>query len=404
MSSIRPRRECLLLLLFLSPSRRVEGQFPDVNPPKDVRHLDAKPTTDRAAGPLNPRILRGETTLIRAVTFSADGSKLATIDEGGPRLWDSANGAELHRLPHGEFESFASPTFSPDGRWVAAGGSAGLPPNAGLGFNMHVLDVENSGFVLIWDVQTGRKHAVIKGKSVHAAALTLDSDCKSATSLSGKYVLNLWDVPRGRKLLELDTLRAETTYESPRYCRFGFSAEGDRAIALNLAPVDRARPIKLWDTTTRRAWTFASPVEAPRAIAISPDGGRFAIGGGEGVIALRDADSGAELRRLRPEEGRKEGPKNLAYLPEGILILAFSPDGKELVSAGRDAVVRVWDAETGRLIREVEGPRGRVRAVAFPAEGVRVASGGIEVVREPSDMEPLTIWDIPLDRADARKP
>jgi WD40 repeat protein len=35
---------------------------------------------------------------------------------------------------------------------------------------------------------------------------------------------------------------------------------------------------------------------------------------------------------------------------KGVFAVAFTPDGKRLVSGGFDTVIKVWDAETGREV------------------------------------------------------
>src|SRR5206468_2925617 len=41
--------------------------------------------------------------------------------------------------------------------------------------------------------------------------------------------------------------------------------------------------------------------------------------------------------------------------PGGVVQLAYSPDGRTLVSVGGDGRCRVWDAATGKLLRELGG-------------------------------------------------
>ena len=61
--------------------------------------------------------------------------------------------------------------------------------------------------------------------------------------------------------------------------------------------------------------------------------------------------------------------------------LVFTPDGKQLVSAGEDKVIRVWDRETGSTVRTIRGqvgagPEGRIYAMALSPDGRWLAAGG----------------------------
>jgi WD40 repeat protein len=61
--------------------------------------------------------------------------------------------------------------------------------------------------------------------------------------------------------------------------------------------------------------------------------------------------------------------------------LAFTPDGKQLISAGDDKVIRVWDWQAGKTVRTVRGqvgpgPEGRIYATALSPDGRWLAVGG----------------------------
>jgi WD40 repeat protein/uncharacterized caspase-like protein len=66
--------------------------------------------------------------------------------------------------------------------------------------------------------------------------------------------------------------------------------------------------------------------------------------------------------------------------------IAFSPDGKLLVSGSADSTIKIWDLQLGRELRTLSGHTGGVRAVLFGPDGKWIASGGVD--------GKLKIWDL----------
>lgn len=58
--------------------------------------------------------------------------------------------------------------------------------------------------------------------------------------------------------------------------------------------------------------------------------------------------------------------------------VACSPDGKWLVSAGEDALIRIWDAKTNALVRGLQGHRRAIYTLTFTADSKVLASAGEE--------------------------
>ncbi|KIM28371.1 hypothetical protein M408DRAFT_57282, partial [Serendipita vermifera MAFF 305830] len=72
--------------------------------------------------------------------------------------------------------------------------------------------------------------------------------------------------------------------------------------------------------------------------------------------------------------------------------VAFSPDGKRIVSGSSDKTVRVWDAETGQAVgAPFQGHDQGVNSVAFSPDGKRIVSG--------SDDKTVRVWDAETGQA-----
>jgi len=124
------------------------------------------------------------------------------------------------------------------------------------------------------------------------------------------------------------------------------------------------------DLVTASSFTNAGgfPVEEGKINAIhwSPDGNRLITAGGipglKGIATIRDIATGAVVLTIG------EGHRDVLYDAE------WSPDGTLIATAGYDQVIRVWNAASGKLVREIPGHNGAVFDLAFSPNGKLLAS------------------------------
>ena len=109
------------------------------------------------------------------------------------------------------------------------------------------------------------------------------------------------------------------------------------------------------------------------ALAFTPDGKMIVSGSGDGNIRIADAASGRVLRMFTGHQAT-------------VAAVAFSPDGKVLASAGFDNSVRLWDPATGAALRRCAGHTFPVLSLAFSPDGKVLASG--------SDDWTVRLWNV----------
>jgi RNA polymerase sigma factor (sigma-70 family) len=106
------------------------------------------------------------------------------------------------------------------------------------------------------------------------------------------------------------------------------------------------------------------------SLAYSPDG-RTLASGSQGAIVLWDANTGKLLRRWEPNPGQSKQ----------VWSLAFTPDGKGLISAAEDKLVRLWDPQSGKHIRQFAGHTKDVRCAVLSPDGRTLASAADKEIR-----------------------
>jgi WD40 repeat protein len=344
---------------------------------------------------------------------SLNGQYFATRDQDqSVRIWEIDTGREIAKLPHSQ--EVYTLAFSPDGRWVAT---------------------RASDTVTIWETTTGREAArLAAGGEVHAMAWDEPGqrlatawyepqsntttvrvlDAASNREVAGPLILRpqpghlgseayslafspdgqwlgmggsglsqVWELANGHELSRMrqvfspKSADGQQKYQAPEFIgTMVFSPDGRLlATASRLLPGVGAT---IWEAATGRLVAHLAHPGGCSALAFTPDGRWLATAAGTKRISSEWSDK----RRIEIETGQRTvkvwdattGTEvyQLTH-DDAVGAVAFSPDGKWLVSTSWDHTARLWETASGREAARLAEPTGVV-GTAFRDQGARLVT------------------------------
>jgi WD40 repeat protein/serine/threonine protein kinase len=296
-------------------------------------------------GGTNSLVLRGHTDGVKALAFSPNNQVVASAGwDKEIRLWDPRNG-KVVRVLKGHSHEIGRLAFSPNGRLLAA---CEDPATAKANWTAQPA-------VKLWEVASGTELFEIPSGIVEAFAFSPDG---SLLATLGQDV-GLWNTESGRRVATLsvtgscigfsndgatltvasskeisqwDVQSATKTVSYPGHKDpMAFSRDGQ------LLACYSGRSLELWDWRHDKRVTDLSGHGRPiEAMAFSPDGKTVVTGSGDMTLRLWDPKTGQERAVFSSIHG------------DELSCVLFSPDGNMLASGSWDGTIRLWHAMAPR--------------------------------------------------------
>jgi WD40 repeat protein len=150
------------------------------------------------------------------------------------------------------------------------------------------------------------------------------------------------------------------------------SPDGNHILSANEVPEGAT----FWDAETgkpfRNLENLGTYERETNSVAFSPDGRRMLTGNSGAAVKLWDAESGQLLRTYGTLTG--------------AMSVAFSPDGRKVLSGHCDKTLRLWETETAKLLKTFEGHSRCVKSALFSFDGHQILS--------LDDANVIRLWDI----------
>jgi WD40 repeat protein len=368
---------------------------------------------------------------VDAVAWSPDGQVIATgAGDNNVELWMPDTGDRLAVLK-GHREAVYAVDFSPDSRKIASAGSdatiiqwrrpaqrdevnflaqtvypLALAPDAPL-----AASAGEKGQIALWDSNTAQRIATLPGHNAGVTSLAFFPDGRRLASFGTDSTVKIWDIdtkavtqitnpasinpdpwnartiavsPRGDRLAFLQGYASVRLLDADRLAEIAalrghtgfieamcFSPDGEL-----LATVGREVPAAgdfiLWNAATgTKIAAYDDLTTEMYSVAFSPDAKLCAVGIDEGVLFI-DTATVKPIARVRGHAA-------------AVLALAFSSDGKTLVSGDGEGKMQFWDVATRAAKGSVAMSGGAVDAMSFDAAGgllaVARSSGSVQLLR-----------------------
>eukprot|EP01031_Cornospumella_fuschlensis_P028059 gene28059-33878_t len=250
--------------------------------------------------------------------------------------------------------------------------------------------------IIVWDISRAEKLLTLHGHTGAVNSLAWSSDGKHLCSGSHDKTVRVWDAETGSVL---------STFEGHN----GLITQvlwSQRGVVVSSS---EDKTVKIWDVDSAELkMTFDKHQDAVSSVNLSPDGMKVASGSTNNLSFIWNPMSGEVSRTLIGEkvywhaaediiatlssEGiriwnmMEEDIKLFIQTDRHLVVLSWHPKQRILAAGDDNHNIHIWNANTGKVIRVLEGHTGRINALSWNHHGSKLASS--------SSDESMKLWDV----------
>lgn len=340
-----------------------------------VERLDLK-TGRRLAALGTPTFMWGFDDRV-GMAFSADGKRFAIVDRADSKLCvtirDKEGKGDLVCVPFRETPKHQAPklfsgssstfqvvtalAFSPNGK-VLAGADWYRFEVDGATKKEKIHEEKEECAIRLWDAATGKDLASCTGHTKQVHTLSFSADGKILTSASEDGTIRFWNAETGKE--------QGKPWQASSPIHAAALSPDRKQIA-----VGTAKGLQIWDAAASKVKHHMEIPGGVRAAAYSPDGKTLVSGGTS--LRFWTAATGKPIAELKASQP--------------VRALAFAVDGLTLFSGHEgEQKIRRWDVATRRSVAEPEGQSGFLRLLAFSRDGKHLITFAIG--------DNFRVWDL----------
>jgi WD40 repeat protein len=384
---------------------------------------------------------------VLSLSFSQDGTRIATgATDKQTRLWEVATGNALQFFA--QDDTVDAVIHLPNNLLISAAGKVArletasivrqIPADAGpvhglaiIPANTHVLTAGADKIAKLWNLTSGAMERPFAGATAPLRSVAISKNGLLVAAGGVDQSVRIYQFADAKELGSVKiagevqalgftpnnlALVASTAAKTLQAVEVPFAAGQPLAMEF-LRPVqsftpagvlanfaiaaDNASIYSAGGDKAMHVWNLASPAPTRNfaygtnvdAVAFQPNGTLLAAAGHDGKVRFFDLVKNAQAKEINAHIRMVQ--KN--NVPQPVYSLAFSPEGKQLLTSSYDNSIKLWDVAGGNLVREFKpynlkdfekGHQEPVYTAAFSPDGKFIASGSSGLERT------IKIWNL----------